>query len=237
MGEQESLSSRVHELEHRLAETSLEVREVKDDARELRRLLEAFLSNKERSSEGTATTNGRRFPFLETVKPRSCNHSDNKVGCMEMERAALLDFKENLTDRRGHPSSWVGNDCCSWRGIRCNNRTGRVVQLDLGDPCQDGSWGLSSLVELKLGHCQLHSTLLSPPFVNLTSLLDLHLSGNSLNISILPFFLNVSSLVNLDFGYNRPNDPNLSINLNLNLNIIDQSMPPKARKLFANCRV
>ncbi|XP_010266617.2 PREDICTED: LRR receptor-like serine/threonine-protein kinase GSO2 [Nelumbo nucifera] len=290
------------------------------------------------------------FPFLETVKPCSCDHSDNKVGCMEMERAALLDFKENLTDRCGDLSSWVGNDCCSWRGIRCNNRTGRVVQLDLGDPCQDGSWGLSSLVgeplnpllnlehlnyldlstnnfggipipnfigsfkklrylnlsyaqfsgtipshlgnlsnlrhldlstrlfpfyklnvncldwllgmssleylnmgsvdmsklgtnwlqsinklgslkELKLGDCQLHSTPLSPPFVNLTSLLDLDLSFNSLNISILPFFLNVSSLVNLDFGYNRPKDPNLSVNLN----IIDQSMPPKAKETL--CRL
>ncbi|PQQ16131.1 putative leucine-rich repeat receptor-like protein kinase [Prunus yedoensis var. nudiflora] len=29
-------------------------------------------------------------------------------------------------------SSWVGEDCCKWSGVGCNNITGRVNRLDLG---------------------------------------------------------------------------------------------------------
>ncbi|XP_010246477.1 PREDICTED: granule-bound starch synthase 2, chloroplastic/amyloplastic-like [Nelumbo nucifera] len=65
MGDMEQLSSKVHKLKHRLAETSMEVREVKEDVRVLRCLLEAFLSNKERSSEGIANTNSHRPDWAE----------------------------------------------------------------------------------------------------------------------------------------------------------------------------
>ncbi|XP_010279667.1 PREDICTED: granule-bound starch synthase 2, chloroplastic/amyloplastic-like [Nelumbo nucifera] len=44
----------------------MEVREVKEDAQELRRHLEAFLSNKEMSSEGIANTNSHRPDWAET---------------------------------------------------------------------------------------------------------------------------------------------------------------------------
>ncbi|XP_010272908.1 PREDICTED: uncharacterized protein LOC104608573 [Nelumbo nucifera] len=59
MGNVEQLSSKVHELEHRLVENHVEVREVKEDVRELRRLLELYFSTKERSPEGAATNNNR----------------------------------------------------------------------------------------------------------------------------------------------------------------------------------
>ncbi|XP_010246168.1 PREDICTED: granule-bound starch synthase 2, chloroplastic/amyloplastic-like [Nelumbo nucifera] len=68
MGDMEQLSSKVHELEHQLAETSMEVREVREDVREMRRLLEAFLSNKEMSSEGIANTNRRRPDWAEACR-------------------------------------------------------------------------------------------------------------------------------------------------------------------------
>ncbi|XP_010242102.1 PREDICTED: granule-bound starch synthase 2, chloroplastic/amyloplastic-like [Nelumbo nucifera] len=61
----EQLSSKVNELEHRLAETSMEVREVKEDVRELRRHLEAFLSNKERSPKGITNTNSHHQDWAE----------------------------------------------------------------------------------------------------------------------------------------------------------------------------
>ncbi|XP_010264407.1 PREDICTED: granule-bound starch synthase 2, chloroplastic/amyloplastic-like [Nelumbo nucifera] len=61
----EQLSVKVNELEHRLAETSMEVREVRKDVREMRRLLEAFLPNKEMSSEGIANTNRHRPDLAE----------------------------------------------------------------------------------------------------------------------------------------------------------------------------
>ncbi|KAH7690678.1 Leucine-rich repeat protein [Dioscorea alata] len=54
-------------------------------------------------------------------------------GCKEGERKTLLDFKEGLKDRGGRLSSWIGQDCCIWRGVQCDNQTGHVVQLDLGN--------------------------------------------------------------------------------------------------------
>ncbi|XP_019053919.1 PREDICTED: uncharacterized protein LOC109114927 [Nelumbo nucifera] len=61
----EQLSSRVHELEHRLVENHAEVREVKEDVRELRRLLELCFSTRERSPEGATTNNSRRPELVE----------------------------------------------------------------------------------------------------------------------------------------------------------------------------
>ncbi|XP_062102883.1 receptor-like protein EIX2 [Humulus lupulus] len=59
------------------------------------------------------------------------DHDQGVVGCMEMERKALLDFKRGLEDPSDQLSSWVGEDCCKWRGVGCNNITGRVVLLNL----------------------------------------------------------------------------------------------------------
>lgn len=52
--------------------------------------------------------------------------------CIESEKHALLLFKEDLVDHSNILSSWVGDDCCSWRGIGCSNITGHVTQLQLG---------------------------------------------------------------------------------------------------------
>ncbi|KAH7690676.1 Non-specific serine/threonine protein kinase protein [Dioscorea alata] len=54
-------------------------------------------------------------------------------GCKEGERKALLNFKEGLKDPGGRLSSWIDQDCCSWRGVQCDDQTGHVVQLDLGN--------------------------------------------------------------------------------------------------------
>ena len=56
-------------------------------------------------------------------------------GCIERERQALLKFKEDLIDDSGLLSTWGSEeekrDCCKWRGVGCNNRTGHVTHLDL----------------------------------------------------------------------------------------------------------
>ncbi|XP_022002122.1 receptor-like protein EIX2 [Helianthus annuus] len=52
--------------------------------------------------------------------------------CSEKERLALLKFKRSIKDDHGMLSSWgVGNDCCSWERVGCDDATGRVVSLQL----------------------------------------------------------------------------------------------------------
>ncbi|KAF7077049.1 hypothetical protein CFC21_081640 [Triticum aestivum] len=55
--------------------------------------------------------------------------------CVPRERDALLAFKHGVPyDPSGRLASWRrGSDCCRWRGVRCSNRTGHVLQLRLGN--------------------------------------------------------------------------------------------------------
>uniref|UniRef100_R7WFS5 Putative LRR receptor-like serine/threonine-protein kinase n=1 Tax=Aegilops tauschii TaxID=37682 RepID=R7WFS5_AEGTA len=56
------------------------------------------------------------------------------AACTPQERDALLAFKQGITissDTAGLLASWREDDCCQWRGVRCSNRTGHVVALNL----------------------------------------------------------------------------------------------------------
>ena len=72
-------------------------------------------------------------------------------GCWEQEKAALLQLKASMNFTavkyifRENPSqlnftadplpTWNSthkkSDCCDWEGVKCDNTTGRVIQLDL----------------------------------------------------------------------------------------------------------
>ncbi|XP_044985021.1 receptor-like protein EIX2 [Hordeum vulgare subsp. vulgare] len=53
-------------------------------------------------------------------------------GCIASEREALLSIKASITaDPERLLSSWRGQDCCQWEGVRCSNMTGHVIELDL----------------------------------------------------------------------------------------------------------
>ncbi|XP_039062571.1 probable LRR receptor-like serine/threonine-protein kinase At4g36180 [Hibiscus syriacus] len=62
-----------------------------------------------------------RFPVMFTclVTTGVIMFRSNSIGlrCIESEREQLVEFKEGLIDRLGNLSSWVGLDCCKWRGI------------------------------------------------------------------------------------------------------------------------
>ncbi|KOM52401.1 hypothetical protein LR48_Vigan09g106000 [Vigna angularis] len=67
---------------------------------------------------------------MAAMEPNSAA-KDNSFECIEMERKALLKFKESLSDPFHCLSSWVGSDCCKWVGVRCNKHAGNVIRLNL----------------------------------------------------------------------------------------------------------
>ncbi|KAK8589304.1 hypothetical protein V6N13_088154 [Hibiscus sabdariffa] len=58
------------------------------------------------------------------------------AACLESERQALLRFKQDLADPSDRLASWSssGGNCCDWTGLVCDNITGRVIELHLGNP-------------------------------------------------------------------------------------------------------
>ncbi|KAF6986733.1 hypothetical protein CFC21_004455 [Triticum aestivum] len=56
----------------------------------------------------------------------------DRGGCIAREREALLSIKAGITADPEHLlSSWQGQDCCRWEGVRCSNMTGHVIELEL----------------------------------------------------------------------------------------------------------
>ncbi|XP_059669981.1 receptor-like protein EIX1 [Cornus florida] len=74
--------------------------------------------------------------YLENIRIISC-HGYLDTSCVKIEKEALLKFKGGLTDPSGRLSSWVGENCCQWSGIRCDNETGHVIKLNLHNSFPD----------------------------------------------------------------------------------------------------
>ncbi|KAL5736372.1 hypothetical protein ACOSQ2_031160 [Xanthoceras sorbifolium] len=120
-------------------------------------------------------------------------HSTSSL-CHDEERSALLRFKESiLTDKFASqdPSAyskveswnWHISDCCLWDGVKCNNKTGHVIRLDLTSSCLYGSINSTSTL-FHLVHLQW-----------------LSLADNNLNLSKIPAAINkLSKLSHLDLS-------------------------------------
>ncbi|XP_058216006.1 receptor-like protein EIX2 isoform X2 [Rhododendron vialii] len=137
------------------------------------------------------------------------------IRCIERERQALLNFKQDLIDDYGRLSSWGSTkDCCKWEGVHCSNHnttTSHITMLDL--QTEDylryqhlGGKISPSLHELHhLRYLDLRSNDFSGPiphqFSNLSNLRHLDLSGNyMLNIENLEWLSHLSLLSHLDLS-------------------------------------
>jgi len=89
----------------------------------------------------------------------------------------LLLFKQGLTDPSGVFSSWISNsDCCQWTGVKCDNISGKVTNLDL--PCHTNHPKVVDFGDKEdKSHCLTGAFSLS--LLELESLSYLNLSNNN----------------------------------------------------------
>ncbi|OEL30416.1 LRR receptor-like serine/threonine-protein kinase FLS2 [Dichanthelium oligosanthes] len=133
------------------------------------------------------------------------------IRCVRHERDALLAFRAGLTDPGNYLSSWQGEDCCQWKGIRCSNRTGHAVELrlwNMADVRFRGGQISSSLLGLKnLRTLDLRSNNFDgapiPEFIGgLKSLRYLFLSNSKFGGRVPPQIVNkLPSLVTLNLRF------------------------------------
>ncbi|KAI0503506.1 hypothetical protein KFK09_014440 [Dendrobium nobile] len=110
--------------------------------------------------------------------------SELVFGCLVVERRALLQFRKSLNDPEGRLSSWRGSECCSWRGIRCDNHTGSVTFINLRNPYPD----IVSSVEFSSHGFQSLGGKIDSSLLLLKSLEQLDLSYNTFGGIPIPHF-------------------------------------------------
>ncbi|KAL0010493.1 hypothetical protein SO802_005601 [Lithocarpus litseifolius] len=149
---------------------------------------------------------------LGIFKLGSCSANNVTVKCIKSEREALVRFKEGVIDFPGKLSSWVGEDCCQWKGIECDNESGHVTMLNLSNPAgrhrhfdYHERYQYYTLSKSRTV-CEICNTY-SRPSRSLLGDVDASLSGNfnvSLSGKISPYLGNLSSLthLNLEGNYN-----------------------------------
>ncbi|GAY64483.1 hypothetical protein CUMW_233940 [Citrus unshiu] len=177
--------------------------------------------------------------------------------CHDHERSALLNFKESLVINQAassYPSaypkvaSWKldekNKDCCSWDGVKCNEDTGHVVELDLASSCLYGSINSTSSL-FQLVHLQRLSLFDNnfnfSEILNLSRLTHLNLSRSYFsellelsNSGVLD--LSFSDFENFCLGLQKPGLVNLAENLtNLKaLNLINVDISSTVPHTLAN---
>ncbi|KAK9664147.1 hypothetical protein RND81_14G022100 [Saponaria officinalis] len=113
------------------------------------------------------------------------------IRCKKHELEALLKFKQSfIEDPLNRLSSWVGDDCCQWHGVTCDNVTYNVVKLNLRSQPQY-YYDSVCLPEYQVS---LLSSGVSSALLELKLLTHLDLSGNDFSGSRLPEFIGSSRI-------------------------------------------
>ncbi|GMP56384.1 hypothetical protein CsSME_00020896 [Camellia sinensis var. sinensis] len=105
------------------------------------------------------------FLTIAAIDFSSCNGNHYAVMCREGEKRVLLKFKKDVDDPSNRLSSWgevVGDDCCRWEGVVCDNFTGHVIELSLGysDKWRGLSGNINPLEMISQVYHSHHSLLL-----------------------------------------------------------------------------
>ncbi|XP_061349673.1 receptor-like protein EIX2 [Gastrolobium bilobum] len=151
------------------------------------------------------------FLFTTTIHiSMSSNH--RAVHCNKKDRETLSIFKQGITNSSDHLSTWSNEeDCCAWKGVQCDNITGRVTKLDLQRFSLKGEINLCLLeleflnyLDLSYNYFDVISIPPSPHNVTFASnLLYLDLSWNYgfLQMDNLHWLSPLSSLKYLNLSY------------------------------------
>lgn len=126
------------------------------------------------------------------------------------DRASLLSFKKGIvSDPEKALETWnsPGVHVCNWTGVKCNNGSDQVIELDLSSRSLHGTISpalanLSSLSILDLS-CNSFEGHIPEELVNLVQLTQLSLTWNFLQGSIPEKLGNLHQLVYLNLGSNR----------------------------------
>ncbi|PON96926.1 LRR domain containing protein [Trema orientale] len=143
--------------------------------------------------------------------------TSSNIRCIEKEKQALLEFKKGLADHSNILSSWSAKnrDCCEWRGITCNNKTGGIIMLDLMERSLAGMINVSLLLELqylsylKLSYNDFHGGRIPNDIGRFSQLKELGLAQAGFVGPIPRQLGNLSDLQTLDLSRNNLTVDNL----------------------------
>ncbi|XP_065873639.1 receptor-like protein EIX2 [Euphorbia lathyris] len=136
------------------------------------------------------------------------NATNSEVGCIEIERKALLNFKKGLNDNdsSGQLSTWVGEDCCKWSGVWCNKQTGNVLRLQLSNlsgKINPSLFDLKHLNNVSLSSNDFEGAPIPKFIASFSELSYLDLSNSSFSGRVPPHLGNLSNLLYLNLNANN----------------------------------